>query len=1081
MLTCELFAQQVALRGTADAVVAEDESLSYAELEARANRLARYLVSFGVRPERLVAVMLPRSTALAVALLAVHKAGGAYVPLDPGYPVDRLEFMVADAAPACVVTTRELASRLAEVEDAPPLVLVDDPAVSRAVTELSDAPILDGERLAPLSVDSPAWVIYTSGSTGRPKGVVVTHRGIRNLVVGQGERLGIDRNSRLLQFVSLSFDAAAADIFGTLLCGGCLVLADVGLAELTDAVKAWGATHLMMPPVALGALPEGAFPPGMTLVVGGEPCPPELVARWAPGRRMVNMYGPTETTVVATMSEPLSPGDAVVPIGRPIVGARVFVLDERLRPLPPDAVGELYVAGAGLARGYLGRAALTADRFVACPFGPPGTRMYRTGDLVLRNQRGELVFAGRVDAQVKVRGFRIEPGEIEATLRRHPAVAQVAVIVREDRPGDRRLVAYIVPSGEPAPVEELRQHVAGQLPKYLVPSTIVALDALPVTPNGKLDLAGLPAPVNEVEVVAGPRNTSEDILCGLFAEVLGLSHVDADQDFYALGGDSIISIELVALARRAGLTVTVRNVVELRTPAALAAVATWDGPSPAEPGDDADGEFGPTPIMGWLRELGDHFDGFNQSAAVRLPRGIRREDLEAALRAVVDHHESLRQRLIVAPDGQWTFAVQPVGEPAIAGLLRRVDLGGATDEEVAATTAAEAEAARDRLAPRDGLLLQAVWFDSGQDRAGRLLLVVHHLSIDVVSWRILLADLALAWRHAAAGNPPLLDPVPTPARTWARGLAEESHRPDRVAELDTWQRLLAGAEPPLGKRALDPAVDVAGTLRYLSATLSAEHTAPLLTSVPVAFNAGVNDVLLTGLALAVSLWRDGPDSAVLLDLEGHGRQDVVPGADLSRTVGWFTSMYPVRLDPGPASWAEVRAGGPPIGRALKAVKEQLRAIPGHGIGFGLLRYLNQETAPVLAGLPAPQLGFNYIGRFGVNSGAGQDWDQVDDIAKPPILDAAQAVPHVLEIAAAAVDGPDGPSLSVVYSWPEALLAEPDVAELAEMWFDALRALTRHAVVPGAGGLTPSDLSFDLAQAEIDELEADLRAEQGVVE
>ncbi|WAL62945.1 amino acid adenylation domain-containing protein [Amycolatopsis cynarae] len=1082
VVTSELFARQAALRGADEAVVSDAGSLSYAELEARANRLARYLVSLGVGPERLAGVMLPRSTELVVALLAVHKAGGAYVPLDPGYPADRLEFMVADSAPVCVVTTRQLADRL---PGATPPVVVDDPAVSGAVAGLSDAPVLDGERLAPLGVDSPAWVIYTSGSTGRPKGVVVSHRGIGNLVAGQSERFAIDRGSRLLQFASLSFDVAAAEIYGTLLCGGCLVLAEAGLAGLAQVVAARGVTHVMMPPVALGTLPEGALPPGMTLVVGGDACPPELVARWAPGRRMVNVYGPTEATVVVTTSEPLPPGDAVVPIGRPIVGARVFVLDKWLRPVPPGVVGELYVAGPGLARGYLGRAALTAERFVASPFGPPGTRLYRTGDLARRNQQGELVFAGRTDAQVKVRGFRIELGEIEAVLLRHPAAGQVAVIVREDRPGDRRLVAYVVPSGEPAPADELRRHVAARLPEYMVPSAFVALDALPVTPNGKLDRAGLPAPVNEVEldVADGPRDAREELLCALFAEVLNLSHVNSDQDFFTLGGDSIISIELVGAARRAGLALTVREVVDLRTPAALAAVATWDEPPAAEPDDDADGEFGPMPIMGWLRELTDHYDGFNQSAAVRLPRGIRPEDLETALRAVVDHHESLRQRLTVAPDGQWSFIVRPVGEPAVADLLTRVDLAGATDEEIAATTAAEAGAARDRLAPRDGLPLQAVWFDLGPDRPGRLLLVVHHLSVDVVSWRILLPDLALAWRQAAAGGTPLLAPVPTSARRWARGLAKESHRPDRVAELGTWQRLLAGAEPPLGTRALDPAVDVAGTLRYLSTTLPVEHTAPLLTTAPAAFRAGVNDVLLTGLALAVTQWRNRTGGAVLLDLEGHGRQDVVPGADLSRTVGWFTSMYPVRLDPGPADWQEISAGGPAIGRALRAVQEQLRAIPGHGIGFGLLRYLNPETASALAGLPVPQLGFNYTGRFGVSSGdtAGEDWGQVDDIGKPPVLDPAQAVPHVLEINAAAVDGPDGPSLSVTWAWPGALLAEPDVAELAEAWFDALRALARHAVDPSAGGLTPSELTIALAQAEIDELEAELEAEQGALE
>ncbi|MFD2415743.1 amino acid adenylation domain-containing protein [Amycolatopsis pigmentata] len=1080
-VTSELFARQVVLGGADDAVVAEGESLSYAELEARANRLARYLVSVGVGPERLVGVMLPRSTELVVALLAVHKAGGAYVPLDPGYPVDRLEFMVADSAPVCVMTTRELAGRLPE--GSPPVV-VDDPAVSRAIAEFSNTPVLAGERLAPLSVDSPAWVIYTSGSTGRPKAVVVTHRGIETMVAEQSERFAIGRGTRLLQFASLSFDVAAAEIYGTLLCGGCLVLADVTLAGLPGVVAARGVTHLMIPPVALGTLPEGALPEGMTLIVGADACPPELVERWAPGRRMFNAYGPTEATVNVTISEPLSPGDAVVPIGRPIAGTRVFVLDQWLRPVPEGVIGELYVAGAGLARGYLGRAALTADRFVACPFGPPGTRLYRTGDQVRRNQHGELVFAGRTDGQVKVRGFRIELGEIEAALWRHPAVAQAAVIVREDRPGDRRLVAYVVPGGEPAPADELRRQVAGLLPEYMVPSAFVTLDKLPVTPNGKLDRDGLPAPGNEVEaeVADGPRDAREEILRGLFAEVLNLSHVNPGQDFFALGGDSIIAIELVAAARRAGLVLTVREVVELRTVAALASVAAWDESPAAEPDDD-DGEFGPLPIMGWLRELTDHYDGFNQSVAVRLPRGIRRDDLEAALRAVVDHHESLRQRLTVTPDGQWRFTVQPAGEPAVGRLLRRVDLAGASDDEIATTTAAEAEAARDRLSPRDGLPLQAVWFDLGQARPGRLLVVVHHLSVDVVSWRILVPDLASAWRHAAAGDTPLLDPVPTPARTWARGLAVESCRSGRVAELGTWQRLLAGVEPPLGNRKLDPAVDVAGTLRYLSTSLPVEQTVPLLTTAPAAFHAGVTDVLLTGLAIAVNRWRDRTGGAVLLDLEGHGRQDVVPGADLSRTVGWFTSMYPVRLDPGPAGRQAISAGGPAIGRALRAVREQLRAIPDHGIGFGLLRYLNPETAPALAALPVPQLGFNYVGRFGVSSGdsAGEDWGQVDDIGKPPILDPAQAVPHVLEINAAAIDGPDGPSLSVTWAWPEALLAEPDVAELAEAWFDVLRALARHSLDPSAGGLTPSDLSIELAQAEIDELEAELEAEQGALE
>ena len=1066
-----LFAEQVARGTDTPAVVFEDETVSYQELDARANQFARYLVGRRVGPERLVAVALPRSVDLVVALLAVHKAGAAYVPVDPDYPADRIGYILIDSGPSCVLTTTAIAERLPST--ASTVVLVDEAAA--AIAALPSTELDDGDRLAPLSVDSPAWVIYTSGSTGRPKGVVVSHRGIASLVAAQIERLEVGPGSRVLQFASLSFDAAGWELCMAVLSGGCLVVAPAArlapgqpLAELMARQRV---THATLPPTVLGAMSVDGLPAGLTLVVAGEACAPESVARFSPGRRMINAYGPTETTVCATMSTPLS-GAVTPPIGRPIVNTRGYVLDASLRLVPPGVVGELYVAGAGLARGYLGRPALTAQRFVACPFAGPGARMYRTGDLARWSSEGQLEFVGRVDRQVKVRGFRIELGEIEAVVATFPEVTGAAVIVREDRPGARRIVAYVVSSADPT---ALRLRVERLLPDYLVPSAFVRLAALPVTPNGKVDHAALPAPEADNGADRRPLGHREETLCRVFADVLGLAEVQAGQDFFRLGGDSILSIELVAGARRAGLALTVRDIFLHRTVEALASAATT-----VESGRTSHDEnyyaLDPTPIMAWLRELDGPFDGYNQSVAVQVPKGARIDELRAALQAVLDRHGSLRSRLTVSPDGRWRLAAS--GQSSAEDVLSRVDVRGLAGARLAAVVTAEGEAARLRLRPTDGVLCQAVWFDFGRHRAGRLLLVIHHLAVDAVSWRILLSDLASAWPSAVAGHVPVAEPVPTSMSTWALALAEEARRPSRVRELALWQQALAPTDPILGGRPLNPAVDVVRTVRSVSVSLSAEQTDCLLTTVLTAFHAGIDDVLLTGLTLAVNHCqgerRRGTE--IVLDLEGHGREDVVPGLDLTRTVGWFTSLYPVRLDPGQVDWQEVRAGGPGVGQALKAVKEQLRTQPDNGIGYGLLRYLNEETAPVLAALPTPQLAFNYLGRFGSVAGdhaEPADWEQVSDIPVPGYRDSEQAVAHVLEINAAARRDVDGLRLVATWMWPEALLAEDDVRELAEAWLTALRGLVRHVESMAAGGHTPSDLSLALDQGEIEELEAEL--------
>ena len=561
----ELFSAQAARSPEAVAAVLGEQRLSYAALDARANQLAHHLRGLGVGPEVVVGLCVERSLEMLVGLLGILKAGGAYLPLDPSYPPARLAFMLEDARAPVLLTQAALRQRIPEHRG--PIVELDAdwPAIAR---QPATAP---GNTLHP---HNTAYVIYTSGSTGTPKGVAVSHGGIPNLAAAQIDRFAITAAARVLQFASPSFDAAISEIATVLISGGSLILMaadDRGGEALGNLIRGQGVTHATLPPVVLADL--AADLPLQTLVVAGEACSAELVERWSVGRRMINAYGPTETTVCATMSEPLS-GRSMAPIGRPIANTQVYVLDGGLEPVPIGVVGELYVAGAGLGRGYVGRCGLTAERFVANPFGLAGSRMYRTGDLARWRHDGVLEFVGRADHQVKLRGFRIEPGEIEAVLLRHPAVAQAVVLAREDAPGQKRLVAYVVAGADrEIDVAALRAQLGASLPDYMVPSGFVVLGSLPLTANGKLDRGALPAPDLTPQVVRLPRSPQEEVLCALYAEVLGVGRVGIDDSFFALGGDSIMSIQLVSRARKAGLLIRARSVFEHKTVLGLAAVA----------------------------------------------------------------------------------------------------------------------------------------------------------------------------------------------------------------------------------------------------------------------------------------------------------------------------------------------------------------------------------------------------------------------------------------------------------------------------------------------------------------------------
>ncbi|MFD8164329.1 amino acid adenylation domain-containing protein [Streptomyces solisilvae] len=1076
---------QVVRTPDAVALVEGEVSLSYRELNGRANRLARLLVGMGVGPERIVALALPRSVSQVVALLAVVKAGGAYLPVDPDYPAERISYMLGDASPALLLTDQATAAGLPETPDLARLVLDAEETRAR-VDALAGTDLGDGERLVALSVDHPAYVIYTSGSTGRPKGVVVTHRGLASFCGTEAERFFVTPDSRVLQFASPSFDAAVLEVCMALPHGAALVVPPPGplVGEmLTDVLAGQRITHALIPPAALAGVAPAGLTDFRTLIVGGEACPAELVERWSSGRRMVNAYGPTESTVAATTSGPLAPGAGAPPIGSPVWNTSALVLDERLRLAPVGVVGELYIAGAGLARGYLGRPGLSAERFVAHPYGPPGARMYRTGDLVRWRADGELEYVGRADDQVKLRGFRIELGEIETVLAGHPEVERAVVVVREDRPGHRQLVGYIVPEpGAARPDQQiLRKHVAAALPEYMVPSAIVALGHLPLTPNGKLDQKALPAPDRTAAAPGrAPTTAREETLCRLFAEVLGAGEVGVDESFFDLGGDSIVSIQLVSGARKAGLVITPRDVFRHRTVEALAAVAREAGATsrPAA-GDSGVGPVRETPIITWQRERGGPLDRFSQTMLLRVPADLGLTRLQDALQTVLDHHDVLRMRLVrQAPDAPWAMEVPGPGAVPAAPRVTRVEVAGLDGDALSERVTAESAHALDRLAPATGGMVEAVWFDAGPDRPGRLLLALHHLVVDGVSWRILVPDLTAAWQAAAAGRTAQLEPVGTSFRTWAERLAEEAHSPGRTAELELWERMTAAPERTLGRRPLDPVRDTAGSARSLTLTMDPERTTAVLAEVPAALNASVNEVMLTALALAVTgrrRKREGGDhTAVLIDLEGHGREEFAPDIDLSRTVGWFTSLYPVRLDPGRTD--QERA---PATAALKRVKEQLRALPDNGLGYGLLRHLNPHTAEALRTRPVPQISFNYLGRFAAPSdsgGADAEWtaDPLTDVLGAG-ADPALPLAHCLEINVLTQDGVDGPRLAATWSWPDGVLSEPEVRDLAEDWFTALDALSDRPDRSLSSGWTPSDLPLvSLSQAEIDLLESEWR-------
>jgi amino acid adenylation domain-containing protein/non-ribosomal peptide synthase protein (TIGR01720 family) len=1052
----QLFEAQVARTPDAAAVTYEERTLTYRELEARANQLAWRLRELGVGPETLVGLCMERSLELVVGILGILKAGGAYVPMDPSYPAERLTFMVEDTGVPVLLTQAALADKL------PPhkarVVVLDGPDTGLDA-QPTHAPEV-GSRPEHL-----CYVIYTSGSTGRPKGVQICHEQVVRLFTATEHWYHFGERDVWTLFHSYAFDFSVWELWGALLYGGRLVVVPYWVSRSPESfhelLRRERVTVLNQTPSAFRQLVHvdqtAGAPDELSLryvIFGGEALEFASLKPWFDRHGdtrpvLINMYGITETTVHVTyraLNAKDAEGASGSIVGVPIPDLQAFVLDERLRPVPVGVTGELYIGGLGLARGYLNRPELTAERFVAHPYSQvPGERLYKTGDLARFRADGQLEYLGRSDLQVKIRGFRIELGEIETVLTQHPTVREVVVVAREDAPGVKRLVAYVVAAvGQEPDAAELRQHVQQRLPEHMVPAAIVTLKELPLTSNGKVDRKALPAPDVERAPRADfvePRTPVERQLAAIWSQVLGVERVGAHDNFFELGGDSILSLQIISRALRGGLRLTPRQIFQHPTVAGLATVAVEAKGAAGEQGPVV-GLVPPTPIQRWFLERGlKNPSHFNQAVVLEVREPVDASRLEQALEHLLAHHDALRLRL-VRTDGGWR---QEGTAPGGGVTLHRVDVSTVPEAEQPAAVAEAAARLQRGLSLEQGPLLAAALVERGAGRTGRLVLVIHHLAVDGVSWRTLLEDLSTAYQQLAGGKAVELPPKSTSFKAWSEKLVAHAGSRQVAAELPFWlDEARAGARPlPRDSASGD---NTFATVRGVTVSLETEETKQLLQEVPAAYRARLDDVLLAALVKAMAPWTGR--NRLLVDLEGHGREDLFDDVDVSRTVGWFTSLYPVLL--------EVPKEASP-GEAVRAVRDELARVPAKGVGYGLLRYLREdEAARRLRTLPAAEVSFNYLGQFDAGTRAEGPFALVREPSGPTI-GSEERRPHVLEVSGFVLAG----RLDVNFTYSEALHSRETIQALASRFLEALRHILAGRASTDAARVTPAD--FPLAR------------------
>ncbi|MBI1924147.1 amino acid adenylation domain-containing protein [Candidatus Poribacteria bacterium] len=1034
------FESQVERTPDVVAVVCEDRQLTYRQLNARANQLAHHLQSLGVGPEVLVGICVERSIEMVVGLLGILKAGGAYVPLDPAYPQERLAFMLKDSQVKVLLTQEKWVEKLPEHQ-------------ARVVCLDTDRGVIFQESeknpVSGVKPDHLAYVIYSSGSTGKPKGILVSHYNVTRLFAATQSWFHFDERDVWTLFHSYAFDFSVWELWGALLYGSRLVVVPYWVsrspAAFYDLLCKERVTVLNQTPSAFRQLirvaefSATAKELSLRLVIfGGEALELQHLKPWFERHgdhspQLVNMYGITETTVHVTY-RPLTRADlnrTGSRIGSRIPDMQVYILDRHLQPVPIGVPGEMYIGGAGLSRGYLNRPELTEERFILNPFtDAPGARLYKSGDLARYLPNGDIEYIGRIDHQVKIRGFRIELGEIEAVLAQHPSVQQTVVLAREDQPGDKRLVAYLVPNPEQEPTpSELRRFLKEKLPDYMVPQAFfVMLKEMPLTPNGKVDRRALPAPQQArpqlEDSFVSPRTPEEQVLAKIWAQVLGVERVGVHDNFFELGGDSILTLQILARADQAGLRLTPKQFFQHPTIAELAAVADIAPTVGAEQGL-VTGPVPLTPIQHWFfeRNLVDPHH-FNQAFLFEVRQTLDPALLERAVQHLPVHHDALRLRFFGGESGWQQMNTAPDGTVPFT----RVDFSALSDAEQGSAIEATAAELQASLNVSKGPLIRVALFELGAQKLNRLLIVIHHLAVDIISWRILLEDLWRAYQQLNRGEAIQLPPKTTSFKRWAERLTEHTQSEVLQQELDYWLTELGRRSPrlPVDHRR---GTNTIASAQAVSVSLNAEETRALLQEVPSAYNTQMNDVLLCALVQAFARWTG--ERSLLVDLEGHGRENLFFDVDLSRTVGWFTTIFPVLLELGAVDHP---------GEALKWVKEQLRRLPNQGIGYGLLRYLSSDAATrrKLQALPQAEVIFNYMGQFDPVLSEFPGWEPAKESAGPT-RSPQESRRYLLEIDGFVVDS----RLQLDWRYSENVHQRVTVEGLARGFMEALRTLIAH--------------------------------------
>ncbi|MEO8446523.1 MAG: amino acid adenylation domain-containing protein [bacterium] len=1051
----KLIEEQTIKTPDATAVVFKDQKLTYDELNKSANRLANYLIKHGVTKETFVGLCIERSPEMIIAILAVLKTGAAYIPIDTSYPQSRIEFMISDSKAGVIISQESVKDNL-------------PPGISKTIFIDKDRKKISNENDsnidADVSLNEVAYVIYTSGSTGTPKGVMIEHKSLSNHMMWMTHRFGFDSTDSVLQKTPFSFDASVWEFYLPLITGGKLVIAKpeghMDISYLIDTIIKNNITTIQLVPTLLRMLLDENGIENCTslkaVFCGGEALTYELKEKLFDKLdvKFYNFYGPTEVTIDSVYYE-CKKEDNNIPIGKPVYNTQAYIVDKFLNPVPIGVAGELLLGGIDVGRGYLNNKELTDDKFIKDIFRKRDTKLYKTGDLVKYRSDGNIDYLGRVDRQVKLRGYRIELEEIESKLTQNDAVKNCAVIVREDKPGSQKLVAYIVNDDKgKLSLNELKNDLRKSLPEYMIPNAFVFLDKIPMLPNGKTDRSSLPvpdAPALSDDNFAEAKLPVEKILSDIWKQILGLEKIGINDNFFELGGDSIISIQIISKANQSGIKITPKQIFQYQTIAELSLVAELVKEQNSDQGM-VTGELPLTPVQHWFfeRDLPEP-QHYNHSVLLKVPKGLNSIYLKDALKEIISHHDALRLTFKIE-DGKYS--------QFNAGISEDIPFytEEAQDNDSLQSIIQKYQTSIDlSKAP----LIKVVLFKIKDSEVDRLLIIVHHLCIDGISWRILLEDLYNVYISLNAGKKFKLSAKTDSFKDWSIRINELAdtdginNEKDHLLSLSNFNFKDIPLDIENGKKL--NTIDSAETIRI---DIEEALTQSLLKEVPKAYNTQINDILLAALSMAYAEWSC--EKRMLISLEGHGREEIFETSDVSRTIGWFTSMFPVMLEVSDKNDA---------GELIKSTKEKLRSIPSNGIGFGMLRYncSDDKIRNDIKNINIPEIIFNYLGQFSESIATGSDWKFGKDAI---ILDQNKQGQrsHLMEINAMIIDN----KLKMEFTYSKNFHKEETIITFANLYKNSLIRIIQHCTETDSGGFTPSDFSAaGLDQQELDNLLSNL--------